>query len=133
MDVTGKIQIVGKSDKGLHRSSNEDSVGQQPRDGVVVLADGMGGHKAGEVASAIAVDTLMQAFSSISKEIPAKLKATPEDKTSAIQQDCTSAIIKCNQLIYQTAVSESKYQGMGTTVVTSLFIDNKIIYSEIQS
>ena len=47
MDVTGKIQIVDRTDKGLKRSSNEDSVGQLPRDGVVVLADGMGGHKAG--------------------------------------------------------------------------------------
>jgi len=131
VDVTGKIQIVNRSDKGLKRLSNEDCVGQLSRDGVVVLADGMGGHKAGEVASAIAVDTLMHAFSSISKEIPSKLKLTSEEIASAIKQDCTMAIIECNQLICQTAASKPNYNGMGTTVVTSLFFDNKIIYSHV--
>lgn len=131
MDFTSKIQMVDRSDTGLKRSGNEDSVGLLPRDGVVVLADGMGGYRAGEVASAIAVDTLLKSFATISKNIPSNQKSTPEETANTIKHDCSSAIIACNKLIYQTAASQSKFRGMGTTVVSSLFFDNKIFYSHV--
>ena len=58
MSYKGKLNFVGHSDKGMVRPNNEDSIGTDLETGLVVVADGMGGYKAGEVASGIAVQTL---------------------------------------------------------------------------
>ncbi len=58
MNLRDKLEVVGLSDVGLKRDHNEDSIGTDNDIGLVVLADGMGGYKAGEVASAIAVNVL---------------------------------------------------------------------------
>ena len=58
MSLDGKLEIYGVTDVGRKRSHNEDHIGSDRELGVAVLADGMGGYKAGEVASAIAADTI---------------------------------------------------------------------------
>ena len=58
MSYKGKLNFVGHSDKGMVRPNNEDSISTDLETGLVVVADGMGGYKAGEVASGIAVQTL---------------------------------------------------------------------------
>lgn len=60
MSLEEKIQITGITDAGLVRDHNEDTIGSDSDLGLLVLADGMGGHKGGEVASAIAVDCILQ-------------------------------------------------------------------------
>ena len=59
MSLQDSILIAGLTDQGLVREHNEDSIGSDPALGLLILADGMGGHKGGEVASAIAVDTVL--------------------------------------------------------------------------
>ncbi|MEM7206855.1 MAG: Stp1/IreP family PP2C-type Ser/Thr phosphatase [Pseudomonadota bacterium] len=130
MDLSTKIHMVARSDTGLKRSHNEDSVGQLPSNGVVVLADGMGGYKAGEVASAIAVNTLLDSFADISNSIDSSKKLNI-DQVGTVMQNCTNAVVKTNEIIFQTAESQPQYRGMGTTVVTSLFVDNKLIYTHV--
>ena len=56
ISLVGKVELAGLSDVGMHRTHNEDTIGSDPQLGLAVLADGMGGYKAGEVASAIAVN-----------------------------------------------------------------------------
>ena len=131
MDISNKIEIAARSDTGLKRSHNEDCVGQLPADGVVVLADGMGGYKAGEVASAIAVNTLLDSLSTISSGLGGRKSAGNGEVFSTLQNNFTSAVIKCNEVIHQTAESQPQYRGMGTTVVGSLFYDNKVVYSHV--
>ena len=60
MNLKGKLACVGVSDAGRIREHNEDTIGTDAAIGLVVLADGMGGYKAGEVASGIAVRTVME-------------------------------------------------------------------------
>jgi len=59
MNLKDKIIISGLTDQGRVRDHNEDSIGMEAELGLLVLADGMGGHKGGEVASALAMDTIL--------------------------------------------------------------------------
>ena len=59
MDLSGVLEIAGRTDTGMVRQQNEDSVGESSELGAVVVADGMGGYASGEVASAIAVNTVL--------------------------------------------------------------------------
>jgi PPM family protein phosphatase len=59
MDLTEILNIVNLSDRGRRRPHNEDSSASDARTGLLVIADGMGGYKAGEVASTLAVTSIM--------------------------------------------------------------------------
>ena len=65
MSLADAIEIVGHSDPGMVRSHNEDSIANDVRVGLVILADGMGGYNAGEVASGMATTVLMTELQSV--------------------------------------------------------------------
>ncbi|MBL4762805.1 MAG: Stp1/IreP family PP2C-type Ser/Thr phosphatase [Gammaproteobacteria bacterium] len=119
----------GQTDKGVTRSNNEDSIGTEPSQGLMVLADGMGGYKAGEVASAIAVATIMS-------DLDQKLSALSTDIAS-ITHACTHSVLlkdainKANVAIFNAAESQANYKGMGTTLVAALFYNNRIILAHV--
>jgi len=115
------LEIASHTDAGLVRDHNEDYLASDVDLGLMVLADGMGGYQAGEVASAIAVNTIVA-------ELVDKLKNVPRRKddhnrggyhwaTVLLEQ----AIIKANQAIFTAAEEQAQYRGMGTTVVAALF------------
>ena len=60
MSLDGKLEIYGITDVGRKRTHNEDTIGSDQELGIVILADGMGGYNAGEVASAMAVTTILE-------------------------------------------------------------------------
>ena len=119
MNLSQKIEIANLSDVGRRRPHNEDSTLSDTRHGLVILADGMGGYKAGEVASAIAVTT-------VHHEILAGLKHIKRgqlDKGTGFQTQSVlvrDSIITANSSIYETAQRDSQCQGMGTTIVVCL-------------
>lgn len=130
MSLKDKIIISGLTDQGQVRDHNEDSIGSNPDLGLAVLADGMGGHKGGEVASALAVDTILSTLSQ-------SLKDLPTGETDGItgysleSMAIESAIKEANKVIYQAAQNNSSYEGMGTTVVVLLFYDNRITVAHV--
>jgi len=130
MNLEGKLEIAGLTDVGKQRSHNEDSIGNDVRQGVVVLADGMGGYRAGEVASAIAVNLILE-------EVRAGLEQlTPGliDEESGYSRETLlikAAIDKANETIYQTAQSQPQCQGMGTTLVTAMFYDDRMSIAHV--
>jgi protein phosphatase len=107
------------------RSHNEDSVAFDTPSGLVVLADGMGGYNAGEVASGIAVSVL-------SSEIKHLLQSvTPEEKDPFSGEDMGVVLLrdnvrKANSSIFHAAESQPQYSGMGTTIVAGLFYDDHV-------
>lgn len=129
MSLKGKLQFVGQTDTGRIRSHNEDAIDTDINTGLLVLADGMGGYKAGEVASALAVKTIRE-------EVTSKLKEARKRKThnsgyapeTILLRD---AIIKANDIIHQTAKSQPQCEGMGTTVVACLFYDNRVSIAHV--
>jgi protein phosphatase len=129
MNFSDALEIANLSDVGRRRPHNEDSTLSDAARGLVVLADGMGGYKAGEVASAIAVAT-------IHHQISEGLKRLQDGGADASGQSPESnllrkAVTQANSGIYQTAQREPQCQGMGTTVVVALFRKDRLIVAHV--
>lgn len=130
MKVEDAIEIVSQTDPGMVRSHNEDSVAQEQACGLVVLADGMGGYNAGEVASGIAVSV-------VATEISQRLQdasPTERDRETGEELGVTllrDNILKANASIFQAAQSQPQYAGMGTTIVSGLFYDNRLVVGHV--
>ena len=124
MDLTGKIEIAGQSHTGLKRSHNEDCIGTDLSSGLVALADGMGGYKAGEVASALAINTLVVDITDRLPDIDHEDSNGGEFSPESVL--AREVVEKSNDIIYQTALAQPQYKGMGTTLVMALFYDNRI-------
>lgn len=130
MSLKDKIIITGLTDQGKVRDHNEDSIGSNPALGLAVLADGMGGHKGGEVASALAVDAILASLKKSLKELePGGVDENTGYSLESIAIE--NAIKKANQVIFNAARKNSKYEGMGTTVVVLLFYDNRITIAHV--
>ena len=131
MDLTGKLEIVNISDTGRKRPHNEDSTISDPRMGFAVLADGMGGYKAGEVASAIAVNTVLNHVRDGLKQI--RRIGLVDEQTGLTTESLLlrDAVTEANDHIFRTANTESLCHGMGTTVVSVLFYDNRVSIAHV--
>ena len=129
-NLRGKIRSVGSTDVGKVREHNEDTIGVDADIGLLVLADGMGGYNAGEVASGIAVKTVM----SLVKEAIERQDLTVDDKESGLSRPSIvlrDSIMRANKIIYQTAKTQPQCEGMGTTIVACLFFDNKVAIAHV--
>jgi PPM family protein phosphatase len=128
--LKGKLRCVGATDTGRVREHNEDTIGTDPDVGLVVLADGMGGYKSGEVASGIAVRTLL----GLIKEAVELQDLTVTDLGTGLSRPgilLRDAIQRANKIIYQTARTQPNCEGMGTTVVAGLFFDDKLTIAHV--
>jgi PPM family protein phosphatase len=124
MSLKGKLRCVGLTDTGRVREHNEDTIAFDADIGLLVLADGMGGYNAGEVASGIAVKTILNLVrESVDRQDLKTLdRESGMSRPSIILRD---AIHRANKIIYQTARTQPNCEGMGTTVVSMLFFDNR--------
>ena len=129
MSLNIDLEIANVSDVGQRRPHNEDSTASVLTRGIVIVADGMGGYKAGEVASAIATTTVVH---DISQGL-SKLKSAKNDKSANSEYSSLvkSAIIHANSIIYTAAQKDEQCQGMGTTIVTGLFYEDKIVVGHV--
>ncbi|MHB1814654.1 MAG: Stp1/IreP family PP2C-type Ser/Thr phosphatase [Steroidobacteraceae bacterium] len=130
MGLKNKLRVVGLTDTGKVREHNEDTIAGDANSGLLVLADGMGGYKAGEVASGLAVKTIVSMVREhMQREnLRAGDAETGLARTSIILRD---AIHRANKIIYQTAHTQPQCEGMGTTVVAALFFDNKVTIAHV--
>lgn len=119
-----KVLTVGLSDVGLVRQNNEDVWAQQPSIGLLVLADGMGGHKAGEVAAKEAVAALCRALKK--KISPAKTYTLP-----AFQDLLKRGIVHANGVVYKMGQSQYDLRGMGTTLCCLLFHPDGLVFAHV--
>lgn len=133
MTPTEGLEIVGITDVGRARARNEDAIDWDTAIGLAVLADGMGGHNAGDVASALAV-------ASIKTEMQHLLsgQATVQDRDGA-ESDLAArdaalvaeTVRRANRALYETVQREPRYAGMGTTMVLALFADDLVTISHV--
>ena len=130
MSLKGKLAHVECTDVGKVRDHNEDTIGAQPDIGLWVLADGMGGYNAGEVASGIAVKTILDMVTEACKR---EKRGDIESSTGYMRQTIVlrDAIHRANKVINQTAQSQPQCEGMGTTLVASLFYDNRVSIAHV--
>ncbi|MGB5454693.1 MAG: protein phosphatase 2C domain-containing protein, partial [Gammaproteobacteria bacterium] len=130
MKLKDKIEMVGLTDTGLVRDHNEDAIGNDLNLGLAVLADGMGGHRGGEVASAITVSTILETLAEKLKRIEHNVgnEAGSYRPESIAVND---AIIQANAKVFASSRDNSHYRGMGTTVVVLLFHDDHFTVAHV--
>ena len=130
MKIAEALEIFSQTDPGMVRSHNEDSVACEPACGLAVLADGMGGYNAGEVASGIAVSV-------VATEVSHRLlNASPVEISENGGEELGVTLLreniqKANASIFHAAQSQPQYAGMGTTIVSALFYDNRVAVGHV--
>jgi protein phosphatase len=112
-----RLELVSLTDTGLVRTTNEDAFGTIPEKGIVVVADGMGGYSAGEVASAIAVKTVLSYL---------REQINEEMSLDRCLDESERAIEKANLAIAQSVQETPERRGMGTTIVVGIFRKNSL-------
>ncbi len=115
------IDIAMRTDKGMVREQNEDAIGGDSTAGLLILADGLGGANAGEVASQLAIDLLVSQL--VSEE---GSEAEPPGSEALLE-----AMHGVNQAILELSQQVPEYQGMGTTLVVGLFRGNSLIHAHV--
>ncbi len=125
------LTMAGLTDPGRLRRRNEDRVALHPEIGLVVLADGMGGHNAGEVASHLAVDVMI-------RHCVNALAAFPDPAAGHNPEPCGhehgalhGAIEAANSAIHEMAHHNPECAGMGSTVVAALFQDDALCVAHV--
>lgn len=119
------VQVAGKSDLGCVRTNNEDNFGYDTRYGVFVVCDGMGGQAAGEVASKIGVDTILEYFRKAGGETGKyPVEGQPMEGVSERANALASSIRLANRSIFEAASKDAGHAGMGSTVVAAMVKGN---------
>jgi serine/threonine protein phosphatase PrpC len=111
------FQAAGKTDIGVVRTNNEDNFGFDLRRGIFVVCDGMGGAAAGEVASKIAVDTVLANFRNDPGRAELPLLGRRFEGVSEQAAGLANAIQLANQAIQEAAAQNPNRSGMGSTIV----------------
>jgi len=114
------ITCAGRSDVGIIRSGNEDNFLIVPDRGIFVVADGMGGHAAGEVASEMAVRFVARELGS--------LKGLADDQ---VADRMRTAIRAANGAIFQRTLTEHDKRGMGTTVTALVLYSSRFLIGQV--
>lgn len=130
MGLKGKLAFAGHTDTGQVREHNEDCIAYEPELGLAVVADGMGGYNAGEVASGIAVDTVLARV----RERLAEVAGEPEDPFTGLTPVTLllqEAIELANETIFHAAQTQPQCAGMGTTIVACLFHEDRVSVAHV--
>ena len=106
----------GLSDKGLKRTSNEDAYVCVPEFGLFVVADGVGGHLAGEVASRLAVESIVERMRQVASDDDLTPVHDPQGHDGVPVRRLLIAIEHANERVFEDASRDERHSGMGTTV-----------------
>lgn len=110
-----QVKIAGFTDIGMRREHNEDHIGYNQNLGIAVLADGMGGHQAGEVAAQMAVTSVLESLQNLFKH-----GSMAAITSSQLLEYVSHTISDSNCKIFKAAEAQEERKGMGTTVVAAV-------------
>ncbi|MDE1887107.1 MAG: Stp1/IreP family PP2C-type Ser/Thr phosphatase [Gammaproteobacteria bacterium] len=130
MSYRGKLEFAGRTEKGMVRANNEDAILMDVHTGLVVVADGMGGYQAGEIASSIAVKSTHKFVADGLKAARAQIGISDGGYRHESEL-LRSALQYANEVIYKTASRQPQCEGMGTTVVAALFYNNRLSIAHV--
>ena len=128
LNVLNAINVERQTHTGLLREHNEDAIASDLSIGLLLLADGMGGYKAGEVASEIAV-LMIAAELTEAMQHPSRYKPSFGQLVEA--KTLIDAVKKTNATIYQISQHEPQCAGMGTTLVAAIFTSSQMVVGHI--
>lgn len=118
------IESFGISDIGLQRQNNEDAWGILPQLHFYIVADGMGGHQAGEIASHETVESLLKTIKNV---LTTKGPLSQEE----ILLELKEAILETNSWVNHLSQENEEMHGMGTTLCCLLIHQNKVVYAHV--
>ncbi len=133
MNFRGKLQFVARSDVGQVRDHNEDFITENESLGFAVLADGMGGLNAGEVASSMSVHLLVDELNEYrggTSLLAAELNSSDSELPMEAQV-VRRAVEKANDSVFHVSQTQPQCQGMGTTVVVAYYYNNRVAVAHI--
>jgi protein phosphatase len=123
------LESFGLTDVGLRRKLNEDSLFVDNDTGLFVVADGMGGHNAGEIASHLAVDTVANFVQRSREEEEITWPYGVDPKLSLNANRLVTAVMLANKRVWKEADNRQDYTGMGTTIVAALADEQNICFA----
>lgn len=126
-----RVRFAGETNVGLKREHNEDSFYLPRSERLCIVADGMGGHASGEIASRLAVDTISTYFreTEIEQDLTWPYKVDRGNRNSVNRM--TTAIKLANLKIHEESSNNPKCRGMGTTVVSCCFVDDALVIGHV--
>lgn len=116
-----RIEVAGFTHVGMKRNHNEDNFLLLPEENLFCVADGMGGHASGEIASQIAIEELAEFFKFTAKDEDATWPFKMDRGRNYDENRLATGIKLANARIFERATVENKYKGMGTTIVSAHF------------
>lgn len=127
-----RVRAAARTDVGRRRSNNEDTLCVEESLGLFIVADGLGGHASGEVASRLAVETIReQVAGCVAGAKPPPALGPPVDGASEGANHLVNSIRFANQVIHGAAGSRPDYQGMATTVVAALLLRDRVALAHV--
>jgi PPM family protein phosphatase len=125
------LEFAARTDTGRVRAQNEDAVATSPAYGFVVLADGMGGYSAGEIASGIALQVTCRYLEDGLRNLKEEHPDTAVHTSQALQHVVVDAFQRANTAILEAAHAEPRYSGMGTTLVAAVFQSGSVTVAHV--
>jgi protein phosphatase len=130
VNLAQALQTASLSDPGRVRDHNEDCIESRPGLGLYVLADGMGGYNAGEVASGMATSLIADGLAEV--WVPQEAERLPREEAKALADRLIrEQIARANTAIFTTSQNNPECAGMGTTLVVCLFFDDFVCVAHI--
>jgi protein phosphatase len=128
MESNLNLEFASMTDTGRVRAHNEDSIVLSPDYGVAILADGMGGYNAGEVASTIATAVIREV---VEAELHESQPGDQLNRMKSVSHLLDEAVTQANLAILDAALEEPDFSGMGTTLVMALFHHDKVTLAHV--
>jgi len=119
-----KLTSAGRTHVGMKRTHNEDSLRLCREENLFVVADGMGGHASGEVASQMSVETLAEFFRATSEDDEITWPYKMEKDRRYDENRVATGIKLSNRRIFESAARDARLKGMGTTIAATFFVNN---------
>jgi protein phosphatase len=126
-----KIRYAAKTDVGMKRTHNEDYFSLIEDEQLFLVADGMGGHASGEVASKMAAETISEFYQRTRDDEDVTWPYKMDRSLSYVENRLVCAIKLANLRIFETSCRDIRYKGMGTTIVSTLVVGDKVYVGHV--
>jgi serine/threonine protein phosphatase PrpC len=126
-----RVRFSGATNIGRKREHNEDSISLPQTLRLAIVADGMGGHASGDVASRLAVDTVTEYFQATTDQQTLTWPYKVESEERSEINRMTQAVMLANMNIWERTQKDGGQSRMGTTIVAMYFLDDKVIIGHV--
>jgi len=126
-----RVEVAGETNVGMKRTHNEDNFSIVEESGLYIVADGMGGHASGEIASKMAVDS-MREFFALTANDPERTWPYKMDRSKGYEENRLVTGIKlANLRIFESAQNDARQRGMGTTIVALFAVEDGVYLAHV--